>query len=77
MPTGLWKRIESGGPLGRGTACAFKLQFGQENLATAHEEITGDDAVVNISRGGGVVQFIRFQKVGGCGESMRRRWMTL
>ncbi|MFO1458976.1 MAG: hypothetical protein U1G08_06165 [Verrucomicrobiota bacterium] len=43
----------------------FKLQFGQENLATAHEEITGDDAVVNISRGGGVVQFIRFQKVGG------------
>ena len=43
----------------------YRLDFGQEGLAEANQQIEGDTAVVNIQRKPGVWQFIRFEKVDG------------
>jgi RNA polymerase sigma factor (sigma-70 family) len=43
----------------------YRLEFGQENLAMATQEVSGDAARVNIQRAPGFWQYIRFQRVDG------------
>jgi RNA polymerase sigma factor (sigma-70 family) len=43
----------------------YRLEFGQENLGTALETVTGSKARVDILRAWGVWQFIEFQKIDG------------